>query len=234
MNSINQLKVEFVDGVVVILLTALFVIALIMVIASRRERVSSENSTDTIEKLQNRVSRLEIEVQRLNEENKKKLQVKKLECASIQISPKGDLFKTVKNGYMLEETINFLLHENQSLKHALAVRIYFYKQNVNYLEKENIFLEKNRGIQILSEENEKIYTVKKLQISTLQVSPKEDLFKTVKNIALLEEAIIKLYDTNNYLEDKIEELRTEKESLINEVEKLLMELGELFSYKEKE
>ncbi|ECW8242559.1 hypothetical protein F3247_14745, partial [Listeria monocytogenes] len=37
----------------------------------------------------------------------------------------------------------------------LAVRIYFYKQNVNYLEKEIICLEKNRGIPILGEE---IYT----------------------------------------------------------------------------
>ncbi|EAW7173822.1 hypothetical protein FG303_14305 [Listeria monocytogenes] len=119
MNSSNQLKVEFADGSVFILLTSLLFIILILVIASRRESVSSENSTDTIEKLQNRVSWLEIEIQRLNEENKKKLQVKKLECASIQISPKGDLFKTVKNGFMLERTINFLLHENQSLEHAL-------------------------------------------------------------------------------------------------------------------
>ncbi|EHU5358773.1 hypothetical protein KZA78_001282 [Listeria monocytogenes] len=119
MNSINQLKVEFLVGVAVILLIALFFITLILVIASRREPVSSENSTDTIEKLQNRVSWLEIEIQRLNEENKKKLQMKKLECASIQISPKGDLFKTVKNGYMLRETINLLLHENQSLEYAL-------------------------------------------------------------------------------------------------------------------
>ncbi|EOB4310798.1 hypothetical protein ACIT6Z_003019 [Listeria monocytogenes] len=113
----------------------------------------------------------------------------------------------------------------------LAVRIYFYKQNVNYLEKEIICLEKNRGIPILGEE---IYTVKKLEMSTLPVSPKGDWFNPVINIDLLEEAINKLYATNNILEDKIEELRTEKESLINEVEKLLMELGELFSYKEKE
>ncbi|HAK1611922.1 TPA: hypothetical protein H1032_002734, partial [Listeria monocytogenes] len=76
--------------------------------------------------------------------------------------------------------------------------------------------------------------VKKLQMSTLPVSPKGDWFNPVKNIDLLEEAINKLYATNNILEDKIEELRTEKESLINEVEKLLMELGDLFSYKEKE
>ncbi|EAE5923282.1 hypothetical protein LMIV_p020 (plasmid) [Listeria monocytogenes FSL J1-208] len=41
----------------------------------------------------------------------------------------------------------------------LAVRIYFYKQNVNYLEKEIICLEKNRGIPILGEENEKITDV---------------------------------------------------------------------------
>ncbi|EAE8037083.1 hypothetical protein BMU15_14160 [Listeria monocytogenes] len=116
----------------------------------------------------------------------------------------------------------------------LAVRIYFYKQNVNYLEKEIICLEKNKGLPILGEENEKIYTVKKLEMSTLPVSPKGDWFNPVKNIELLEEAINKLYATNNILEDKIEELRTEKESLINEVEKLLMELGELFSYKEKE
>ncbi|EJS9299428.1 hypothetical protein N0810_002759 [Listeria monocytogenes] len=116
----------------------------------------------------------------------------------------------------------------------LAVRIYFYKQNVNYLENEIIFLEKNRGIQILSEANEKIYTVKKLEMSNLQVSPKGDWFNPVKNIDLLEDAINHLYATNKYLEDKIEELRTEKESLINEVEKLLMELGELFNYKEKE
>ncbi|EAD0740573.1 hypothetical protein BBX37_11865 [Listeria monocytogenes] len=113
----------------------------------------------------------------------------------------------------------------------LAVRIYFYKQNVNYLEKEIICLEKNRGIPILGEE---IYTVKKLEMSTLPVSPKGDWFNPVINIDLLEEAINKLYATNNILEDKIEELRTEKESLINEVEKLLMELGDLFSYKEKE
>lgn len=113
----------------------------------------------------------------------------------------------------------------------LAVRIYFYKQNVNYLEKEIICLEKNRGIPILGEE---IYTVKKLEMSTLPVSPKGDWFNPVKNIDFLEEAINKLYATNNILEDKIEELRTEKESLINEVEKLLMEWGELFSYKEKE
>ncbi|MCD2255047.1 hypothetical protein [Listeria marthii] len=53
------------------------------------------------------------------ENNEKMLRVKKLECASFQISPKGDLFKPVKNGYMLERTINFLLHENQSLEHAL-------------------------------------------------------------------------------------------------------------------
>lgn len=110
--------------------------------------------------------------------------------------------------------------------------VYFYVQEVNYLKKEEIFLEKYR--EILSEESEKIYPVKKLEMSTPQVSPKEDWFNPVKNIDLLEEAIIKLDDTNNYLEDKIEELRTEKASLINEVEKLLMELGELFSYKEKE
>ncbi|EKZ0806518.1 hypothetical protein RBL10_002852 [Listeria monocytogenes] len=119
MSSSNQLKVEFADGAMFIFLTALLLIVLILVIASRREPVTSENSTDTIEKLQNRVSWLEMEIQRLNEENKKKLQVKKLECDFIQISPKGDLFKTVKNGFMLEETINFLLHENQSLEHAL-------------------------------------------------------------------------------------------------------------------
>ncbi|EAD8569034.1 hypothetical protein AF430_14995, partial [Listeria monocytogenes] len=37
----------------------------------------------------------------------------------------------------------------------LAVRIYFYKQEVNYLENEIIFLENNREKQILSEENKK-------------------------------------------------------------------------------
>ncbi|MBC2184490.1 hypothetical protein HCB33_14105 [Listeria sp. FSL L7-0233] len=119
MNSSNQLKVEFADGAVFIFLTALLLIVLILVIASRREPVSSENSTDTIEKLQNRVSWLEMEIQRLSEENKKMLQERKLECASFQISPKGDLFKPVKNGYLLEETISFLLNENQSLEHAL-------------------------------------------------------------------------------------------------------------------
>lgn len=107
------------DGVVVILLTALFVIALIMVIASRQERVSSENSKDTIEKFLNRVGWLEMEIQRLSEENKKMLQERKLECASFKISPKEDLFKPVKNGYLLESTISFLLNENQSLEHAL-------------------------------------------------------------------------------------------------------------------
>ncbi|EHW6680059.1 hypothetical protein K2003_002872 [Listeria monocytogenes] len=70
----------------------------------------------------------------------------------------------------------------------LAVRIYFYKQNVNYLENEIICLEKNRGIPILGEEDEKIYIVKKLQMSTLPVSPKGDWFNPVKNIDLLEEA----------------------------------------------
>ncbi|EAW7209246.1 hypothetical protein FG344_14470 [Listeria monocytogenes] len=39
----------------------------------------------------------------------------------------------------------------------LAVRIYFYKQEVNYLENEIIFLENNREKQILSEENKKNY-----------------------------------------------------------------------------
>ncbi|EAE6308104.1 hypothetical protein BK830_14270 [Listeria monocytogenes] len=118
MNSISQLKVEFLDGVVVILLTALFCLTLILVIASRREPVSSENSTDTIEKLQNRVGWLEMEIQRLSEENKKMLQEKKLECTSFQILQKGDLFKPVKNDRLLEGKIN-LLHENQSLENAL-------------------------------------------------------------------------------------------------------------------
>ncbi|EAD7292688.1 hypothetical protein ABZ40_13515 [Listeria monocytogenes] len=119
MNSISQLKVEFLDGVGVILLTALFFLTLILVIASRQEPVSSENSTDAIEKLQNRVGWLEMEIQRLSEENKKMLQEKKLECVSFQILQKGDLFKPVKNGHLLEGTINFLLHENQSLENAL-------------------------------------------------------------------------------------------------------------------
>ncbi|EAC8616813.1 hypothetical protein AK871_14880 [Listeria monocytogenes] len=61
MSSSNQLKVEFADGAVFIFLTALLLIVLILVIASRREPVTSENSTDTIEKLQNRVSWLELE-----------------------------------------------------------------------------------------------------------------------------------------------------------------------------
>ncbi|EAC9044465.1 hypothetical protein KV61_14590 [Listeria monocytogenes] len=118
MNSISQLKVEFLDGVVVILLTALFCLTLILVIASRREPVSSENSTDTIEKLQNRVGWLEMEIQRLSEDNKKMLQEKNLECTSFQILQKGDLFKPVKNDRLLEGKIN-LLHENQSLENAL-------------------------------------------------------------------------------------------------------------------
>ncbi|EAD7213993.1 hypothetical protein ABY99_13870 [Listeria monocytogenes] len=92
----------------------------------------------------------------------------------------------------------------------LAVSVYFYIQEINCLKNEEIFLEKYR--EKLREESGKIYPVKKLEMSTLQVSPKEDGFNPVKNIDLLEEAIIKLYDTNNYLEDKIEELRTEKES----------------------
>lgn len=106
------------------------------------------------------------------------------------------------------------------------MNVYFYIQEVNYLKKEERFLEKYR--EILSEESEKIYPVKKLEMSAPQVSPKGDWYNPVKNIDLLEEAINKLYATNNILEDKIEELRTEKESLINEVEKLLMELGGTF------
>ncbi|EJS9299425.1 hypothetical protein N0810_002756 [Listeria monocytogenes] len=119
MNSSNQLKVEFADGSVFILLTSLLFIILILVIASRREAVSSENSTDAVEKLQNRVGWLEIEIQRLSEDNEKMLRVKKLECDSFQISSKVDLFNPVKEASLIEETINFLLHENQSLKQAL-------------------------------------------------------------------------------------------------------------------